>query len=1580
MVMVLRMFCRSLVVLGLMLISGLQLAFGDDTEIFVGGGDIDADAQPNVLFILDNSGSMDADLGDGSGDTRMEAMKDAFSQLVNTVENVNVGVMRFNTPGGAIAYPVTDVDTELSIPYVTNATASSSEDDASENQSGTVTVGRETHVLSYGGIETEEVSIKSPIQHEDDDAEENIGNGWLTPSSHLQFNMDSSQVTALRFYDLGIPAGATIVEAKIRFTSVANYTRDGVIRIEGEKSFDAERFDHDAQYNISSRPRTDARLDWQVTQDWFRNRRYYSPDVSNILQEIIDQDGWSENNAVAFIFDHQSGYYRSGYLYKNNRSNTRGLNGRASVLEVTYSADGGDAVQHTVGIRFQKVAIPKGARVTNAQINFTAAETNADPVTLLVEVQNSGDAQAFSAQDNNITDPIARPRYGSSVNWEVDGAWTADQAEPGPVVTDLVQGVVNHPDWCGNRSIAFFISGSGINNRKAYSFDAGNDREPKLVVEYEYDPDSAPEGTGCIEPIFASYLSAREHDASQSTRGSRSTDNNGNYLYINDRRTAGLRYDSIPLKQGAEIKSAHIKFTAYPDVNNSGNTTISIAGHATDNAPAFPEARRNITNRSLTSAKVAWSPEDWDGGVTYDSPDISSVIQEIVNDNDWQPGNSLALVLSSNSSNTRSAYSWDGSTSRAAQLVIQVGDGGIDNSGNTVAQHIDGVVQSLEPRTWTPIVDTLYEAALYFRGESMYYGKKRELFPQMTGRTDERYKRVSVESSYSGGSHVLPPGCPSTDSSSTACDGEEVTGDPKYISPITSACQSNHIVLLTDGQANNNHQPTRDAINAWTSGWKGRDCQSDSNSSSQKCSRDLVEWLANTDQYPAVEGYDNVINTHTIAFNLDDRQARDYLQELASLGGGLYKDAETAADLAGVFDEIIRSVLDQNATFVSPGATINQFNRLTHRNEIYFSLFKPDSTAKWTGNLKRYKLLGNPPVISDANDEAAVDSTTGFFKEDAKSVWSTIVDGHDVALGGAAYELKDPDFRKAYTFLSSAEGASKSLTAVTNQLHESNANITQAMLGVADEATRNNVLKWARGMDLKDWDGDSDQTEARLQIGDPLHSVPVLVTYGGEEDSPDIAIFVGTNEGFVHAINAKDGSEHFSFIPEPLLGNLNRFYENNNSYSHPYGMDGSPISWVKDVDFDGQIESSDGDHVYLYIGMRRGGNNYYALDVTNLNSPKILWTIEGGTGDFADLGQTWSKPVKTKIKIGESVKDVLVFAGGFDTNQDSVDVYTPDSVGNALYIVDAETGKRIWMAKDGATVLEGLDMSEMDYSIPGDVSVVDINQDGLADQIYLADVGGQIWRFDIVNGESLSDLVHGGVIARVGVDNNAAQTRRFFNKPNVSLFGVRGQQKLAVSIGSGTRFNPLNRVMVDRFYTLFLDSVYGYPPTYETLLESDLVDRTSADENDVITKGWYIDLPNTGEKVLANAVTVNNTIFFNTYTPDTVANSCQAVAGQGRTYAVSLFNANAAFDLDEDETIENVTDRGRLLNSGAIPPAPKLLISEEGQLTLLVGPEQPYTDQDLGAVRTDRWFNSYWYERDDAISGGQSSESGVQAE
>ena len=193
-------------------------------------------------------------------------------------------------------------------------------------------------------------------------------------------------------------------------------------------------------------------------------------------------------------------------------------------------------------------------------------------------------------------------------------------------------------------------------------------------------------------------------------------------------------------------------------------------------------------------------------------------------------------------------------------------------------------------------------------------------------------------------------------------------------------------------------------------------------------------------------------------------------------------------------------------------------------------------------------------------------------------------------------------------------------------------------------------------------------------MGDPLHSQPAAVVYGGTADAPDTVIFMATNDGYLHAIDGDTGVELWAFIPKELLSNLTRLYFDPDSKYKQYGLDGNVVSIVKDVDGDGIVESGDGDFVYILFGMRRGGNTLFAMDVTDKNAPDLLWNIS-----LPQWGETWSTPVITRIKIASVSQNadnaVVVVGGGYDTVHDT-NTFTAaaDGAGAGIHILDPVTG------------------------------------------------------------------------------------------------------------------------------------------------------------------------------------------------------------------------------------------------------------------------------------------------------------------
>ena len=123
----------------------------------------------------------------------------------------------------------------------------------------------------------------------------------------------------------------------------------------------------------------------------------------------------------------------------------------------------------------------------------------------------------------------------------------------------------------------------------------------------------------------------------------------------------------------------------------------------------------------------------------------------------------------------------------------------------------------------------------------------------------------------------------------------------------------------------------------------------------------------------------------------------------------------------------------------------------------------------------------------------------------------------------------------------------------------------------------------------------------------------------------------------------------------------------------------------------------------------------------------------------------------------------------------------------------------------------------MKYSIPAPVKPLDLDGDGLAERFYVGDMGGQVWRFDIFNGESADDLVQASVLASLGgaaaiAESGAAPPatrRRFYEAPDVVPFILDRKLVISVNIGSGYRGHPLDTGTEESFYSIRDFDVFG---------------------------------------------------------------------------------------------------------------------------------------------------------------------------
>lgn len=1185
------------------------------------------------------------------------------------------------------------------------------------------------------------------------------------------------------------------------------------------------------------------------------------------------------------------------------------VNNSSSSVKIS---NGTDTV--TSGFRFQNLMIPQGAEITKAYIRFSSSQLNTSATSIKIRGELSSNSASFTTTNNDLS---SRTPTASELVWEEDNDWPlSGDSVASPSIINVLQEVIDQNGWCGGNSLSILMEGTSVSSssdRRTNSYNNGSGLTPQLIVSYD---DST--ATGCVGGEQTYQVAAQSDNAEEKSNGYQST---GTELTMRSSSNSyiGIRFRNLAVPKDAVITEAHIEFTAYSNRTGSG-ASFNIRGLNQANPGNFNSYPRYKLRNAPKTAAVPWANiPKWYKNYDYQTPDVSSIVTQLVTRGDWESGNDMIFVLS-DFTGFRGAYTYNGKPSGAARLVVKFQGAATPGTTSTVRQHLIGKVDELSENGFTPIVDTLYEATNYFGGRDVDYGLTRGT--SSVSSSVRRSTRVSHRLSYIGSDAVRPNGCTEDDLNSYACRGEYIPSGANYISPIEDRqCQTNnHIVLLSDGVANNNHSVSK--IEALLS-------KSCSGSGGEKCGVDLVSNIGDTGD----SAIDARIVTHTIGFAANST-ASNFLNRLAIAGGGGFYEASSSSELVTAFSSILKTVKDVNATFVSPGVAVNQLNRLTHNNELYFALFKPAEGTIWPGNLKKYKIDGE--TILDKNGLKAVDEGTGFFSENSHSYWSVLQDGNDVREGGAASRVSLS--RNMYAFDGTGVIAKEA-----NRLHESNTSITTSDMAIDNlpdaNVVREDVLKWVRGVDVRDEDGDGDTDDIRFQMGDPIHSQPIIVNYSATQS----AILVATNHGLLHSIDPTTGSENFAVMPKELLNNQYDLYRDGSTLSHIYGLDGDMV--LRD----------EGDKKYLYVGMRRGGRNYYAFDISSKDSPSLLFKIEGGvTAGFEKLGQTWSRPTFTKIKIGGTSKQVLIFGGGYDEEQDDKTLRSTDNVGNAVYIVDADDGSLLWSASNSGS---DLNISAMQYSVPARVSVVDREGDGFADHLYVVDMGGQMFRLDIIQGESGSDLVIGGLMASFGGDAEV-DNRRFFYGPDVSEISLANEHYYAVAVGSGFRAHPLDSVIQDEFYMIKDDGVfnlneagnYSLPSTVITqssLYDASLHKLTSTDETEqeieaasfAQKQGWYISLGSGGEKVLASPLIIDYQLFFTTYLPASASTSaCAPPSGNSRAYLVNLVNANAVTDLDRDGTLEH-QDRFAQLRQTGIAPETKILIEDIIKPVVCLGTE-----------------------------------------
>jgi len=631
--------------------------------------------------------------------------------------------------------------------------------------------------------------------------------------------------------------------------------------------------------------------------------------------------------------------------------------------------------------------------------------------------------------------------------------------------------------------------------------------------------------------------------------------------------------------------------------------------------------------------------------------------------------------------------------------------------------------------------------------------------------------------------------------------------------------------------------------------------------------------------------------------------------------------AEDASQLGKALTAILKYIQEKSYSFTAPTIPLV---RIVDKDVGYISSFIPDETPFWRGNLKAYTLNsdGTFPVDADGNPL------------NANLIWD------------AVEELKktSASSRKIYTYLNNTMTEFKSI------------NIANSDLGVSTDAERTNLINHIRGIDAFDTNGNGNFTEERSwKLGDIFHSNAVIVGspnvyfqdtgfsgsggfYETNKDRTKI-ILVGTNDGMLHAFNAGTGVEEWAFIPPSVLTNLQLM-----SSTHTYYVDATPKvsdAWIYSGATD-TIKSGDEWRTILICGLRKGGKQYFALDITDTLNPIFLWEFprSNDAAMLAKVGQSWSDPAIGRVKVeymGELYERWVAFiGGGLDPNETKT---VKASIGKAFFVIDIKTGNIIWEYSSDVSVTYPLTDQRrfMTFSFPAAPTTVDLNGDGYVDRVYIGDLGGQMWGFNVpfnaVNKTSNS-LWNAYRLTQPPASN--AEKHPVFYQPAIAFDDYRNPW---VYYGTGDRENPLDTTNPPEFFYAVKDDGLGVYPRRENQ-ELQEISSVNTFTPDPTKKGWYMVLEHSAqlvEKVLARPVVFDNIVYFTTYAYKGNASGC-SIDGDGRLYVLYYQTGGGALDVDELTDLKGTPSSQRYKNIGqGVPSNPVISVNNKGKASIIIG-------------------------------------------
>jgi len=694
-------------------------------------------------------------------------------------------------------------------------------------------------------------------------------------------------------------------------------------------------------------------------------------------------------------------------------------------------------------------------------------------------------------------------------------------------------------------------------------------------------------------------------------------------------------------------------------------------------------------------------------------------------------------------------------------------------------------------------------------------------------------------------------------------------GSTSLSSPLQHECQQNFVIVVTDGftyaddfngrlpdwlppdgldveEDGMKHDPQgwlNDGHGNW--GWRNY------SGNGTDYMDDIAQYMAQNDFCDSSEG-DQVIYTYTIGFLVDFPLLIDTAD--VDHGNGEYMLTTSAEELAVALEDAITDIINRTSSGTAAAVLSTS---LKTGNMLYSAKFTP---LNWSGELQAFALP---------------------FADGSRPVWSA----------GELLEARDAATRSIYT-------AKIDTWYQTVNVRETFDTSLDNSLSDDDR----DVINWVRGEHVEDFRDRGAPGGSEWKLGDIIYSSPIVVgpprgphlesSYSDFKqqwkDRPPV-IYVGANDGMLHCFDAYTGQERWAFIPhcfayetyysdgyyedEVNLEDLEDLTSPNYIENHRYFVDGNCVSAdvYIDPDFNGISEW----RTILICGLRGGGSGYICMDITNPDDPKPIWSYR-----YYGMGESWCLPSVGRINFSGYDTWVMVIGTGPDPGDDP---YYDGKM--KFYVVEIGSGYPL-LSKKVCNLSNNMTMG---------IANIDYNQDGYLDFLYTGDRKGRIWKYDTTCDSIFKDKLFLARSASDDIQPIMVMPTLFLDKYN----------RVMVQFGTGKFFEPQDRLdMTPQSFYGIIDDNSGTPDgPWKRADMADQSDSTNFQEIEG-TRGFFIDLPVTGERVITESVFFDGITFFTSFVP--TQDVCD-IGGAAYLYFIEYYSGKAferpVVDINKDNQV-----------------------------------------------------------------------------